>query len=269
MRSIPIEPLRNTCKSDGPPVEALHGGAVTALTQTPDGYLWIGTDKGLFRFDGSSFRAFQRASPTTFPIGPVQALMMDPRGALWIILQSTQIVRYSNGNFELGHDEAEFGITSIAGFKDGTVVLSSLALGPLQYRANRYQVLTSSELPAETANEPRLLQTICPAASVRLPASRPIGLPSQTRRSIRWRKPQTEKYGWEHGIRGFSTSARAGSYPAGKNYPATKSTAYSPCRTGNYGSEPIAAWCNWARALPAAIPPPLRERPDPCHDPGS
>jgi ligand-binding sensor domain-containing protein len=38
------------------------GGAVTALAQTRDGYLWIGTDKGLSRFDGSSFR--------TFPLAP-------------------------------------------------------------------------------------------------------------------------------------------------------------------------------------------------------
>src|SRR6202043_2000592 len=121
-----------------------NGGAVTALTQTPDGYLWIGTDKGLLRFDGSSFHAFPRATPTTFAIGPVQALIVDPQGVLWIILQSTQVLRYSNGNFELGHDEAEFGITSIGNLRDGTVLLSSLALGPLQYRANRYQVLTSS-----------------------------------------------------------------------------------------------------------------------------
>ena len=28
------------------------GGAVTAITQTADGYLWIGTNKGLLRFDG-------------------------------------------------------------------------------------------------------------------------------------------------------------------------------------------------------------------------
>ena len=129
-----------------------NDGVVTALTQTRDGYLWIGTDKGLIRFDGSSFRVIQRASPNTFPIGPVQALMTDPQGALWVILQSTQILHYSHGNFELGHDEAEFGITSIAGLKDGTVVLSSLALGPLKYGDNRYQVVTSSELPAETAN---------------------------------------------------------------------------------------------------------------------
>jgi ligand-binding sensor domain-containing protein/signal transduction histidine kinase len=129
-----------------------NASAVTALTQTPDGYLWVGTDKGLLRFDGSSFRAFPRATPTSFPIGPVQALMVGPQGVLWIVLQSTQVLRYSNGNFELGHDEAEFGITSIASLRDGRVLLSSLALGPLQYRANRYQVLTSSESSAATLN---------------------------------------------------------------------------------------------------------------------
>jgi ligand-binding sensor domain-containing protein len=140
--------LRERWSSD----RGFHGGTVTALAQTPDGYLWIGTAEGLIRFDGSSFRAFQRASPASFPIGPVRALIVGPQGALWIILQNTQILRYSNGSFELGHDEGEFGITSIANLRDGTVLLSSLALGPLQYRANRYQVLTSSESSAATLN---------------------------------------------------------------------------------------------------------------------
>jgi len=129
-----------------------NGGAVTALSQTPDGYLWIGTDRGLLRFDGSNFQTLQRASPASFPIGPVRALMMGPQGSLWVVLQSTQILRYLDGNFEPGHDEAEFGITSIAGLRDGTVLLASLALGPLQYRAKRYQILISSESSAATVN---------------------------------------------------------------------------------------------------------------------
>ncbi len=123
------------------------GGLVTALAQTRDGYLWIGTDKGLSRFDGSSFRTFQQANPASFPIGPVAALLTDATGNLWIVLQSTQIVRYSNGHFEPGHDEAGFGITSITSRRDGTVLLSSLALGTLKYSANKYEALTSSDTP--------------------------------------------------------------------------------------------------------------------------
>ncbi len=97
MQSTPIERLRNTSVSNGPLIGDFNGGTVTALTQTPDGYLWIGTDKGLMRFDGSSFRAFPQASPTNIPIGPVQALMVDAQGYLWIVLESTQILRYFDG----------------------------------------------------------------------------------------------------------------------------------------------------------------------------
>src|SRR5260370_2564974 len=32
------------------------GGAIGAITQTSDGYLWMGTEKGLVRFDGVNFR---------------------------------------------------------------------------------------------------------------------------------------------------------------------------------------------------------------------
>ncbi|HXC48824.1 MAG TPA: two-component regulator propeller domain-containing protein, partial [Candidatus Sulfotelmatobacter sp.] len=87
------------------------GGSVTAIAQTSDGYLWIGTEKGLIRFDGFSFRNFPQATPTTFPIGPVQALTSDGQGNLWILLQSTKILRYRDGKFELGREVAEFGIT--------------------------------------------------------------------------------------------------------------------------------------------------------------
>ena len=35
------------------------GGPVYAITQTGDGYLWIGAEKGLVRFDGLTFRLFE------------------------------------------------------------------------------------------------------------------------------------------------------------------------------------------------------------------
>ena len=34
-------------------------GAVFAMAQTPDGYLWLGTEFGLFRFDGVRFVRWQ------------------------------------------------------------------------------------------------------------------------------------------------------------------------------------------------------------------
>ncbi|MEI2727200.1 MAG: two-component regulator propeller domain-containing protein [Verrucomicrobiota bacterium] len=38
--------------------EGLPQGTVTSIAQTPDGYLWLGTQNGLVRFDGVRFQVF-------------------------------------------------------------------------------------------------------------------------------------------------------------------------------------------------------------------
>jgi hypothetical protein len=40
---------------------------IVALAQTTDGYLWLGTDRGLFRFDGVTFESFKPQSGTGLP----------------------------------------------------------------------------------------------------------------------------------------------------------------------------------------------------------
>ena len=124
-------------------------GSVTSFAQTPDGYLWIGTEKGLIRFDGLTFRLFQQASPATFSIGAVQALMTDAEGNLWILLQNTRILRYHDGTLELGREEAESGITSVGRRGDGSVLFSSVTLGALTSRGGRFEILTA---PADRAS---------------------------------------------------------------------------------------------------------------------
>jgi len=122
-------------------------GPVTAIAQTDDGYLWIGTEKGLIRFDGLNFRLFQQASPASFPIGPVESLIADAQGNLWILLRSTKILRYRDGKFELGRDEAEEGITAVSRRRDGTLLFSSLALGRLKYHSGKFESIFSSPEP--------------------------------------------------------------------------------------------------------------------------
>lgn len=57
---------------------------VQALAQTPDGYLWLGTGDGLYRFDGV---AFERIAPAAgHPRGamPVNAVLVTRSGELWV-----------------------------------------------------------------------------------------------------------------------------------------------------------------------------------------
>lgn len=131
-------------------------GTVSTIAQTDDGYLWIGTDKGLVRFDGLNFRKFNQANPGSnpgsFAIGGIRTLLADAQDNLWILLQDTELFRYHNGTFELSRGEAENGITAMGRGTAGAVLLSSLAMGTLTYRDNRFQTLSSAALLADAAS---------------------------------------------------------------------------------------------------------------------
>ncbi|MGD1088132.1 MAG: two-component regulator propeller domain-containing protein [Verrucomicrobiota bacterium] len=62
--------------------QGLPENYVRALAQTRDGYIWVGTDEGVSRFDGVNF--FSLGPQEGFQGGPVQVLYGDSRGALWI-----------------------------------------------------------------------------------------------------------------------------------------------------------------------------------------
>ena len=76
------------------------GGPLYAFAQTNDGYLWIGSEKGLIRFDGLKFRLFQYADNSNTFLGPVLGLTTDVKGSLWVRLQGAHLFRYHDGKFD-------------------------------------------------------------------------------------------------------------------------------------------------------------------------
>jgi signal transduction histidine kinase/ligand-binding sensor domain-containing protein len=126
------------------------GQTVTSFAQSSDGYLWIGTEKGLVRFDGLNFRLFQQATPESLTIGPVQGLLADAEGNLWVLLQNTKILRYQDGKFELSRGETEFGVTAIGRRTNGAALFFSLNLGIVTFASGRFQAV--SQLAADGRN---------------------------------------------------------------------------------------------------------------------
>jgi len=57
---------------------------IVSITQTLDGYLWLATATGLFRFDGVRFERFDGASGVRLPSSNVFSLFATPSGDLWI-----------------------------------------------------------------------------------------------------------------------------------------------------------------------------------------
>jgi ligand-binding sensor domain-containing protein/AraC-like DNA-binding protein len=73
---------------------------VMAIAQTPDGYLWLGTETGLARFDGVKFEVFSSENVPAFSCNLINALLVDSKGTLWIVTQLRGIIRCQNRKFE-------------------------------------------------------------------------------------------------------------------------------------------------------------------------
>jgi diguanylate cyclase (GGDEF)-like protein len=65
--------------TEGLPQLSLH-----AVVQTPDGYLWIGTQQGLARFDGVRFTNFDTRNTPGLLSNLISSLLVDRAGRLWI-----------------------------------------------------------------------------------------------------------------------------------------------------------------------------------------
>lgn len=123
-----------------------HGfprGPVYAIAQTPDGYLWIGTEAGLVRFDGLNFRLVKdRSARVTTVLG----LIADNEGNLWVRMPGSMLLRYRNGVFEdamtlLGMPFSH--VTAMCRAKDGTLLISRLEDGAINYRNGNFHVIAA------------------------------------------------------------------------------------------------------------------------------
>lgn len=66
--------------------ESIPSGNIMALAQDPRGFLWIGTQGGLIRYDGYRFRKFTRDinDPKSIAGNYIQSLWAAPDGKLWV-----------------------------------------------------------------------------------------------------------------------------------------------------------------------------------------
>jgi PAS domain S-box-containing protein len=131
------------------------GGAVNGIAQTADGYLWIGTDRGLIRFDGFNFRPVSFASIISASNVPILQLVTDAGGRLWVRPEGGYLVRQRDGKFE----SVRYGqgaITTLSKDNHGGVLDSDLEQGTFRFTADDVQKLGPTSPPvismAETAD---------------------------------------------------------------------------------------------------------------------
>ena len=106
--------------------EGLSNLNVNVLSETRAGFLWAGTENGLFRYDGLRFQSVSLGSEVL--AGSVLALHEDAAGRLWVGRQNGvgyleggafHVVRFQNTNLRL------FPGNTISSFSDGTIFIAS------------------------------------------------------------------------------------------------------------------------------------------------
>src|SRR5262249_24739924 len=100
--------------------EGFAQGRVYAIAQTPDGYLWLGTEFGLLRFDGARSVPWHPPGNVQLPSSWIRTLLVARDGTLWIgTLRG--LARWIDGKLTLYPELAENSVNALIEDRDGTV----------------------------------------------------------------------------------------------------------------------------------------------------
>lgn len=130
--------------------QGFPGGTVYSIAQTPDGYLWIGGEKGLVRFDGFNFRLFTNKDVPEMPSGAIQQVDVDFEGNLWIRQQGMTLLRYHDEEVQnaSGVIHKEGGASAMCRARNGEMVFIMRANKLFRYSRGGIKTLSAAETPA-------------------------------------------------------------------------------------------------------------------------
>ena len=132
--------------------DGLPQNSVTAVVQTRDGYLWLGTFGGLARFDGIKFTVFDVENAPGMKSNRILALHEDRAGSLWIGTERGGLTRYAGGTFTTYTIRDGLPIDTVSSiFEDrrGDLWLATSA-GLVRFRAGGFTTYTTTDrLPYE------------------------------------------------------------------------------------------------------------------------
>jgi signal transduction histidine kinase/ligand-binding sensor domain-containing protein/DNA-binding response OmpR family regulator len=81
--------------------EGLPQNSVQAVLQSHDGYIWLGTQEGLVRFDGVRFVVFNRKNTPQITRNHIQSMIEGKDGSLWLGTVGGGLVHFKNGEFKV------------------------------------------------------------------------------------------------------------------------------------------------------------------------
>lgn len=128
--------------------QGLPQNSVFSILQSRDGYLWLATQEGLARFDGTRFTVFDRRNTPALRHNDVWTLFEDRAGALWAGTRGGGLTRYQGGRFSnltkaegLSNDAVQ----TIAEDAEGSLWIGTRGGGLNRYRDGKFSVYTTQQ----------------------------------------------------------------------------------------------------------------------------
>jgi ligand-binding sensor domain-containing protein/signal transduction histidine kinase len=133
----------------------LPANGITAITQTQDGYLWLGTAVGLVRFDGIEFKPLDLSSVTNLPGSAVTSLTGARNGGIWVGLRSSAFGFCDGQSFsfrgQTNWGGLDMNVRSIVESEDGTLWFAAENGTARLTRSGTFEQLTTSGSPTNGA----------------------------------------------------------------------------------------------------------------------
>jgi ligand-binding sensor domain-containing protein/signal transduction histidine kinase len=127
--------------------QGLPSNSIRAILQTRDGYLWLGTDNGLVRFDGVQFTVFDKKNAAALVSNGITALLEDRHGALWIGT-SGGLIRFKDGKwtaYTRRDGLSDNQVRSLGQDREGNLWIGTETGGVNRFREGKFTVYRQSE----------------------------------------------------------------------------------------------------------------------------
>src|SRR5262249_42991699 len=121
--------------------DGLPTGFIRALTQDSAGYLLLGMDTGIVRFDGARFRMLTSLGGANLPRGAVQALHTARDGSVWVGYESGAVARIQGetvSNFTQKDGVGPGSVSALAEDRDGAIWVAG-EKGLYRYHVNQWE----------------------------------------------------------------------------------------------------------------------------------
>jgi len=128
--------------------EGLPENDVTAIIQTRDGYLWLGTEEGLVRFDGIHFTVFDKSNTPELTSPYILALYEAQDGSLWIGTSEGGIYRLKDGKFSAYPTEDGLSNDDVRSFyesEDGSLWIGTAGHGLGRLKEGKFSRFTTKQ----------------------------------------------------------------------------------------------------------------------------